>query len=125
MLLPGKKPLLTYLLQILHILTANLGAAQRALDAALSAGFREAGMVGVRSHGPKDPATPMVAVRSHGMAFESVIAYCQGDEIHPIIPEETLRYLLVLANARFTTNEERKARFVAKFTSSSTLPDPA
>jgi len=116
---------LTDVLQILHILTANLDTAQRVLDAALGAGFRESGIIGVRDHGPKDPATPMVAVRSQGLAFESIIAYSDADGTRPVVSEETLRYLLQLANARFAANEERKDRFATAFKSSSILPGPA
>jgi tRNA wybutosine-synthesizing protein 3 len=55
------------LLQILHILTDSLEAAQHAVSAALQAGFRESGMSGVlESKG--QVATPMVAVRSSGLS---------------------------------------------------------
>ena len=67
----------------------------------------------------------MVAVRCQGLSFESIVAFYDGDEIRPIVPETTLRYLIQLANKRFIANDERKARFAAAFTSSSTRPDRA
>ncbi|KAF2721220.1 hypothetical protein K431DRAFT_285054 [Polychaeton citri CBS 116435] len=100
---------------ILHILTSSLDNAQYALEAAMRAGFRESGISGVvpssSSSGALPPA-PLVAVRTHGLAFDSIVAYqdAQGNNI-PMVTEEYLRTLLTIANQRFELNADRKARF--------------
>ena len=68
------------------------------------------------------PATPMVGVRSAGLAFDCVIGYESGDEsgepdsgvarsIHPMVTEQYLRILIDIANQRFLMNSERTERF--------------
>ena len=97
--------------QILHILTSSLEHAQHVLSAAMSAGFRESGISGVLASG-NEQATPMVAVRSSGLAFDSIVA-AQDDEgqFNRMVTEDYLRTLLEVANQRFKINEERKQRF--------------
>ncbi|KAL9576246.1 MAG: hypothetical protein Q9212_007259, partial [Teloschistes hypoglaucus] len=57
---------------ILHIATASLHHAAPVLKAAISAGFRESGVQSLKNL--TDPnALPMVAIRSAGLAFESLI----------------------------------------------------
>lgn len=105
--------------QILHILTSSLPAAHHASSAALQAGFRESGINGVLEAKDGSPATPMVAVRSSGLAFDCIIGYCQsssepgGSEarVRPMVSEEYLRTLVGVANQRFRTNSERRERF--------------
>lgn len=55
---------------------------------------------------------PIVAVRTQGLAFDSIIAYedSQGT-IQPMVSEEYLRALIQIANSRFMVNAERKERF--------------
>ncbi|KAK5710909.1 hypothetical protein LTR17_018659 [Elasticomyces elasticus] len=111
---------------ILHILAATLPAAQTATSAALTAGFRESGITGNLSQSHNHAASPMVAVRSSGLAFDCVIGYStpehddqkEGDSegvtrprIVPMVSEAYLRTLLSIANQRFKTNEERRERF--------------
>jgi len=56
----------------------------------------------------------MVAVRTAGLAFDSIIGYMDdGGRIGPMVAEEYLRTLVEVANERFTTNGERKERFRA------------
>ncbi|KAL0260329.1 hypothetical protein SLS55_004015 [Diplodia seriata] len=98
---------------ILHLLTASLADAQKVLSAALQAGFRESGAVGLHPN-TDGSITPMVAVRSIGLTFDSVIA-CEGGagRMVPVVDEQYLQSLVELANERFSVNTERIARFRA------------
>jgi len=64
---------------------------------------------------------PIVAVRSSGLSFESIIGYCEetSDGVEPVIrslvTEEYLRMLVALANERFTVNKSRMERFRSNF----------
>jgi tRNA wybutosine-synthesizing protein 3 len=82
------------------------------LSAALQAGFRESGATNLIS-AKKEPATPMVAVRSMGLAFESFVGYGHESTTPPIcmVSEETLECLVDIANKRFKENTERIDRF--------------
>jgi tRNA wybutosine-synthesizing protein 3 len=77
----------------------------------MEAGFRESGAVSLLKRQPDEEATPMVAVRSMGLSFESLI----GAEIHgsrrPLVAREYLETLVKIANERFVENERRIARF--------------
>jgi tRNA wybutosine-synthesizing protein 3 len=99
--------------QILHILSASLDEAQRVLNAAMSAGFRESGAMSLGS-AKTGEANPMVAVRSAGYSFDTIIGY-QDQEGHnlTLIDESHLRTLVCIANERFKINFERIARFRA------------
>lgn len=107
---------------ILHIMTASLHHAQPVLAAAINAGFRESGIQSLKNL--DDPnAFPMVAIRTAGLAFESLIGVIpdrtQDDEdggeneehITRIISDEYLELLISIANERFKTNAERIRRF--------------
>ncbi|KAF2036275.1 hypothetical protein EK21DRAFT_52340 [Setomelanomma holmii] len=98
---------------ILHILTASAQHAHRVLTAALSAGFRESGAVSLSTSKVGD-STPIVAVRSTGYSFDSIIGY-QSDigENIAIVNEQYLKTLVAIANDRFRINAERIARFRA------------
>ncbi|KAL8661737.1 MAG: hypothetical protein Q9168_008354 [Polycauliona sp. 1 TL-2023] len=117
--------------QILHIATASLSHASPILSAAISAGFRESGVQSLKNL--TDPnAIPMVAVRSAGLAFESIIGvvrersssppsnclrghengHGQEEEIvETLVGEEHLRMLVGIANERVEANTERIRRF--------------
>lgn len=139
-------------------MAATLPAAGPVLAAASAAGFRESGLQSLRclcyataaivnsggggaatdDEAVDASASPVVAVRSAGLALESVIGYVerrlvpgsssgggntttnkQGtgetetevDVPRSLVSESYLRLLLDAANARFARNEERKARF--------------
>ncbi|KAL8990624.1 MAG: hypothetical protein Q9169_008082 [Polycauliona sp. 2 TL-2023] len=114
---------------ILHIATASLNHAAPILSAAISSGFRESGVQSLKNL--TDPnAIPMVAVRSAGLAFESIIAIVregsalppdtsgidenqqgQGEVIEALVGEEYLEILVGIANERFEANTERIRRF--------------
>ena len=85
----------------------------------MSAGFRESGINSILpSISPQQttPATPMVGVRSSGLAFDCIIGYSESgnDEEEPtikaMVTENYLRTVIAVANQRFKTNVERTAR---------------
>lgn len=85
--------------------------AQRTLSAALSAGFRESGAVSLSSSGQAE-VNPMVAVRSAGLAFDSIIGYQNERGLNiSMVEERHLRILVGIANERFRINTERIERF--------------
>ncbi|PVH86505.1 hypothetical protein DL98DRAFT_649960 [Cadophora sp. DSE1049] len=95
---------------ILHILTSSLQQAQIVLSAALQAGFRESGALNLTSS-TSEPPTPMVGIRSMGLALESVIGFeNQGREIC-MVPEWQLKHLVEVSNQRFVENGKRIERF--------------
>jgi tRNA wybutosine-synthesizing protein 3 len=57
-------------------------------------------------------STPMVAVRSTGYSFDSIVGYHDEDNRNiPLVDEIYLRTLVDIANDRFRINAERIARF--------------
>ena len=100
--------------KILHVMTASLRHAQRVLSAAINAGFRESGVQSLRNLDEKE-ASPVVAVRTAGLALESVIGYLQEGEgtedVRCIVTEAYLRIIVGLINERFDANTERILRF--------------
>jgi tRNA wybutosine-synthesizing protein 3 len=63
---------------------------------------------------------PMVAVRSMGLAFDSIIGYesVEGTATS-LVDEEHLAMLVQIANSRFKTNSERIQRFRASLSKES------
>ncbi|KAL4870450.1 hypothetical protein BDV12DRAFT_58234 [Aspergillus spectabilis] len=121
---------------ILHIMAATLHHAKPVLSAASSSGFRESGLQSLRcldgDHGP----SPIVAVRSAGLALESVIGYCEDESntgdvgsgnsepvVRSLVTEEYLRMLVAMSNERFLVNSERKERFRTALVSSCSTED--
>jgi len=99
--------------QILHVLTASLEHAQLVIQAGMEAGFRESGAVSLLKRQPDEEATPMVAVRSMGLSFESLIGAETNGVRRMIVSPQYLKTLVQLANERFVENERRIARFSA------------
>ena len=97
-------------MQILHVLTASLEHAQVVLSAGLQAGFRESGAINLIGAG-KEPATPIVAVRSMGLALESIIGFHEEGKEVASASEEELKVLLEISNERFVVNSQRIERF--------------
>ncbi|KAL1792595.1 hypothetical protein ACET3X_009102 [Alternaria dauci] len=96
---------------ILHVLSASMDHAQKVLTAALTAGFRESGAVSLGSQNTGEP-NPMVAVRSAGYSFDSIIGYQDGDGSNvALVDQRYLRTLVNIANERFKTNLDRISRF--------------
>ncbi|KAK4155163.1 methyltransferase TYW3-domain-containing protein [Chaetomidium leptoderma] len=98
---------------ILHVLTASLEHAQLVIQAGMEAGFRETGAVSLLKRQADDEATPMVAVRSMGLSFESLIGAETDGHRRLIVSPQYLKTLVQLANERFVENEKRIARFSA------------
>ncbi|KAI9871954.1 MAG: hypothetical protein M1830_002226 [Pleopsidium flavum] len=99
---------------ILHVMTASLKHAQRVLAAAINAGFRESGVQSLRNLEDKE-ACPMVAVRTSGLALESVIGYLEDGKdisnVRCVVSEGYLRMVVAMINQRFEANTERILRF--------------
>ncbi|WEW56728.1 tRNA(Phe) wybutosine-synthesizing methylase [Emydomyces testavorans] len=101
---------------ILHVMAESLKRAQPVLAAASSAGFRESGIQSLRCLDDSN-ACPIVAVRSSGLALQSIIGYAdesnstQEATVHSLVSEEYLRMLVTLANERFQSNYTRMDRF--------------
>lgn len=107
-------------------MTASLHHAQPILTAAINAGFRESGVQSLKNLDDVN-SFPMIAIRSSGLALESVVGLCRDidngveedkedeyespDMVESIVNEEYLEILLRLANERFKTNSERMNRF--------------
>ena len=97
-------------------MTASLHHAQPILAAAINAGFRESGIQSLKNLDDVN-AFPMVAIRSSGLALESIIGSAFSDgkrnmsEVHSIVDEDYLELLLKIANDRFHSNIERMRRF--------------
>ncbi|KAL2753947.1 hypothetical protein ACRALDRAFT_2054060 [Sodiomyces alcalophilus JCM 7366] len=96
---------------ILHILAASPSHAQLILRCALPSGFRESGALNVDG-GRGGPAMPMVAVRTMGLGFSSLIGYEARDGTRrAAVSVSYLRTLLEIGNARFAENAKRIDRF--------------
>lgn len=85
----------------------------------MQSGFRESGISGLLD-GKGRPSTPMVAVRSSGLALDSIIGFVDTNSsdtetanAQPMVSESYLRAIVKVANDRLQTNEERKLRFAA------------
>jgi tRNA wybutosine-synthesizing protein 3 len=85
--------------------------AQGVLTAALTAGFRESGAVSLGSVKAGE-SNPMVAVRSAGYSFDSIIGYRDSDGNNvAMVDQRYLRTLVNIANERFKINIDRISRF--------------
>ncbi len=118
--------------KILHVLTASYAHAQLLLRCALHAGFRESGAVSLMaSSTPGDKsqtAMPMVAIRSMGLSFESLVGYSDDDGVEArnqlIVPPEYLDVLMRIGHERFAENTKRIERFAAAFAEAMRGPPP-
>ncbi|KAI1098936.1 methyltransferase TYW3-domain-containing protein [Jackrogersella minutella] len=96
---------------ILHVLTASTEHAQLLLRCGLQAGFRESGAVSLTAAAGEQGATPIVAIRSMGLSFESLVGFQSNDRIQRTISLAYLRTLVHIANERFSENKKRIERF--------------
>ena len=103
-------------------MTASLAHASSILAAAINAGFRESGVQSLKNLDDPSNAFPMVAVRTSGLAFESLVGYTVennriGDaeeNIQSLVSEDHIRLLLNIANERFQANQQRTQRLEAE-----------
>lgn len=94
------------------MLCASLHHAQPVLAAALNAGFRESGVQSLKNL-DDETALPMVAIRTAGLAFETLVAVVDhDDQMHTLVTPETLALLVHIANDRLRGNEERRGRLL-------------
>ncbi|KAI0113818.1 methyltransferase TYW3-domain-containing protein [Hypoxylon sp. NC0597] len=101
---------------ILHVLTASPEHAQLLLRCGLQAGFRESGAVSLTAAAGEQHATPIVAIRSMGLSFESLVGYQSGGDDNKLrctVSPAYLRTLVHIANERFSENTKRIERFRA------------
>ena len=97
-------------------MTASLHHAQPILTAAINAGFRESGIQSLKNLEDVN-AFPMVAIRSSGLALESIIGRTSSDgdpnsgDVCSLVNDDYLNLLLNVANDRFESNTERMRRF--------------
>ncbi|KAK5807376.1 hypothetical protein VI817_001634 [Penicillium citrinum] len=102
---------------ILHIMAATLTHANPVLASASASGFRESGLQSLRCLEGENGPSPIVAVRSAGLQFESVIGYYDEDDesmepvIRSLVTEQYLAMLIAMSNERFKVNSERRDRF--------------
>ncbi|KAI1779017.1 methyltransferase TYW3-domain-containing protein [Hypoxylon cercidicola] len=99
---------------ILHVLTASPDHAQLLLRCGLQAGFRESGAVSLTAAtGEQQHATPIVGIRSMGLALESLIGHRRpsDDRLRCTVSSDYLRTLVRIANDRFAENGKRIDRF--------------
>ncbi|KAM7205607.1 tRNA wybutosine-synthesizing protein [Rhypophila sp. PSN 637] len=98
---------------ILHVLTASHSLAQMIIQAGMEAGFRETGAVSLLPSNPSSMTpTPMVAVRSMGLSFESLIGIQTYEgKRSSLVSAEYLELLVKISHERFAENQKRIARF--------------
>ncbi|PNH68003.1 hypothetical protein VD0002_g1890 [Verticillium dahliae] len=96
---------------ILHVLTASTAHAQLLLKCAFQSGFRESGALNITTANDS-PITPLVAVRTMGLSFESLIGVeSEAGRREAIVSTSYLKTLLDIGNDRFVENDKRIARF--------------
>lgn len=95
-------------------MTASPSHAQLLLRCALEAGFRESGAINISQHSDDSP-TPLVAVRSMGLGFESLIGQVHDERRIRLVSPEYLHMLMGIATERFVENAKRIDRFRTAF----------
>ncbi|ROT40906.1 hypothetical protein SODALDRAFT_107491 [Sodiomyces alkalinus F11] len=96
---------------ILHVLAASPFHAQLLLRCSLPSGFRESGALNIDG-GRGGPTTPMVAVRTMGLGFSSLVGYESANGTRrAAVSASYLRTLLEIGNTRFAENAKRIDRF--------------
>ena len=112
---------------ILHVMCASLSHAKPLLAAAVSSGFRESGVQSLKNLTDGE-ACPMVAVRSAGLGFGSVVGIVvddgdvdetsasnqesKDDRCRAIVGEDVLALFVNVINERFVENERRRDLFM-------------
>ncbi|KAK0668615.1 methyltransferase TYW3-domain-containing protein [Cercophora samala] len=96
---------------ILHVLTASHSHAQKVIQAGMEAGFRETGAVSLLSRQDEDH-NPIVAVRSMGLSFESLIGVEDGAGTRKaVVGSGYLNRVVNNSEKLFKENEKRIGRF--------------
>jgi len=99
--------------KILHIQTLDLQTARIILTAALSAGFRESGIM---NPGLTEHSFPMIAIRCNGLAMDSIIGVMNASHpsIKMIVDENYLKTMMLISSLRFEDNRRRIDAFSGK-----------
>lgn len=105
-------------------MTASLSHAQILLHCALQAGFRESGAVTITPAKADNVVMPIVAVRSMGLSFESLVGYEAAGKRHCLVSPEYINLLVQIANERFAENRKRIDRFHTAFEGALQSPRP-
>jgi tRNA wybutosine-synthesizing protein 3 len=74
--------------------------------------------------GANESPTPMVAVRSMGLGFESLIGQQAGERRQRLVTPDYLPMLMSIANDRFVENTKRIERFLTAFRHAMQAPAP-
>ncbi|KAH7316547.1 methyltransferase TYW3-domain-containing protein [Stachybotrys elegans] len=109
---------------ILHVLTASLFHAQLLLRCGLQAGFRESGAGTIIPAPPDNSSMPIVAIRSMGLSFESLLGYEMDSGRHWLVSQLYLDTLEQIANERFQENTKRIERLRQAFRHALEAPQP-
>ncbi|CAZ86625.1 unnamed protein product [Tuber melanosporum] len=98
---------------ILHIQTLDLQTARIILTAALSAGFRESGIM---NPGLTEHSFPMIAIRCNGLVVDSIIGVMNvtPSGIKMIVDENYLKTMMLVSSLRFEDNKRRIDAFSGK-----------
>jgi len=105
---------------ILHVFCASLHHARPLLAAAIESGFRESGVQSLKGLDDEKHGA-MVAVRTAGLGFETVVGVGSvglprdgsrtEDAMHCIVSEQYLALCAAVVNERFKSNVDRRERF--------------
>jgi tRNA wybutosine-synthesizing protein 3 len=98
---------------ILHIHCASLWHARPLLSAAINSGFRESGVQSLRVL-DEPGAGVMLAIRTAGLAFETVVGVMEGQELRRIVSGEYLAMCAKVVNEKFRWNDARRERLRAE-----------
>ncbi|PWW78436.1 hypothetical protein C7212DRAFT_357074 [Tuber magnatum] len=99
--------------KILHIQTLDLQTARIILTAALSAGFRESGIM---NPGLTEHSFPTIAIRCNGLVMDSIIGVVNAPHpgIKMIVDENYLKTVMLVSSLRFEDNKRRVDAFSGK-----------
>ncbi|KAL7267651.1 hypothetical protein RUND412_009754 [Rhizina undulata] len=99
--------------KILHVLTSDLETAHDLLNAGLAAGFWESGII---NSGLGNAAFPILAIRCHGLAMDSIIGVFDNasGKIIKMVDDLYLEVLIKICNLRFDDNKRRIDALSAK-----------
>jgi len=111
--IPRNQPCADLRDKILHIQSLDLQTAHIILTAALSAGFRESGIM---NPGLTDHSFPMIAVRCNGLVMDSIIGVVNASHpgINMIVDETYLKTIMLVSSLRFEDNKRRIDVFSGK-----------
>ncbi|CUS09431.1 unnamed protein product [Tuber aestivum] len=98
---------------ILHVQTLDLQTAHVILVAALTAGFRESGIMNL---GLSEHSFPTIAIRCNGLVMDSIIGVMNASHpgIKMVVDEDYLKTMMLVSSLRFEDNKRRVDAFSRK-----------